>query len=237
MFLKSRQLKKLINHLPSQANDNGLTLIEGLVAIIIISITTAVMTPMVILAVGTRVQSQRAEQAFQLAQAEVDRIKVIVERGGDYTLNIADADSAVTSQSTFDADVPAPNRIENADYADDLTAARGIDVDNEDGDNDSTTGPDYAVQIFKTEGIERSGRPVAFDLGIRVYRADVVDGDPLEVEQARLAVTNGEGQSGSRPLANIYTSIIRSDDEQSLCDYHNFLNSVEGTTISAPSDC
>ncbi|MFG6096595.1 hypothetical protein SPB21_15145 [Leptothoe sp. ISB3NOV94-8A] len=235
MFLKSRQLKKLIKvkaQLPSQVNDSGLTLIEGLVAIVIIAITTAVMTPMVILAVGTRVQSQRAEQAFQIAQAEVDRIKVIVERGGDYTLNIALAPTGVNSVADFDVvPVPAPITINNNNYARNLRAARGISTD------DDATDDEYAVQIFRTEGITRGTKPVAFDLGVRVYRADVVDGGPLGVEQARLAVTSGEGQSGSRPLANIYTSITESDSEQSLCDYHDFINSVTGSTTPKPPDC
>ena len=232
MFLKRRQLKSLVNarsQSPSQANESGLTLIEGVVAIVIIGITTAVMTPMVVLSVGTRVQSQRAEQAFQLAQAEVDRIKVIVERGGNYTLNIAKTDPVVVSQADFNdaALVPPPTAIDNTTYSTTITTARGISTDDD-------PAPEYAVQIFRTEGIERaSDRPVAFDLGVRVYRADVVNGDPLEVEQARLSVTSGEGQSGSRPLANIYTSVIQSDSEQSLCDYYEFIDD----TASTPSEC
>lgn len=235
MVLKNRQLRKLIGaRLKSLAQDNnsGLTLIEGLVAIVIIATTTAVMTPMVILSVGTRIQSQRAEQAFQLAQAEVDRIKVIVERGGNYTLNIAQTNPAVISQADFDdaALVPPPNVIDNTAYSTNITAARGISTDDD-------AAPEYAVQIFRTEGITRGGKPVAFDLGVRVYRADVFDGDPLGVEQAQLAITSGEGQSGSRPLANIYTSVVQSDSEQSLCDYYDFINSVEGTTVPTPSEC
>ncbi|WP_235071186.1 type II secretion system GspH family protein [Leptolyngbya sp. Heron Island J] len=213
-----------------QSYESGLTLLEGVVAIAVIGISVAVMTPMVVLAVGTRIQSQRAEQAFQIAQAEVDRIKLIVERGGDYTLNIAPTPAAVLSQEDFDDfPVPAPDSIAD-DYPTDVTSARGIDVDN-DGDDD------YAVQIFKTEGITVDTRPVAFDLGVRVYRADVVNGDPLEVEQARLTITSGEGQSANRPLANIYTSIVKSDTEQSLCDYYDFINDIRGTTVPAPSDC
>ena len=232
MFLKNRRLRKLIgvrSKFSFRANDSGLTLLEGLVAIVIIATTSAVMTPMVVLSVGTRVQSQRAEQAFQLAQAEVDRIKVIVERGGNYTLNIAKTAPAVVSQADFDdkALVPPPTTIDNAAYATIITAARGISTDDD-------PAPEYAVQIFRTEGIERSpNRPVAFDLGVRVYRADVVNGGPLEVEQARLAITSGEGQSGSRPLATIYTSIVQSDGEQSLCDYYEFIDDAALT----PSEC
>ncbi|NEZ56430.1 hypothetical protein DXZ20_12250 [Leptolyngbyaceae cyanobacterium CCMR0081] len=239
MFMKSRQLKKMARTMsqPStQTNDSGLTLIEGLVAIVIIAITTTVMTPMVILAVGARVQSQRTEQAFQIAQAEVDRIKVIVERGGAYTLNIAPTPAAVVSTADFETQVPGSDPPEYImpppatiadDYSTTSDSARGIDFDNDGND-------DYAVQIFRTAGVERSGRPVAFDLGVRVYRANALaPGANLGVEQARLSVSNSEGQAGSRPLANIYTSIIRSDGEESLCDYYEFIDN----TASVPADC
>ncbi len=235
MFLKNRQLKRRISassQSSAQTNDNGLTLIEGLVAIVIIAIATAVMTPMVILAVGTRVQSQRAEQAFQIAQSEVDRIKLIVEQGGNYTLNIATTPTGVNSVADFDTvPVPAPNAINDNTYSTTANAARAIDVDN-DGN------VDYAVQVFRTEGITSGTRPVAFDLGVRVYRADIIGNlDPTDVEQARLTMTSGEGQSGNAPLSTIYTSVIRSDDEESLCDYYQFINSVQGTTVSTPSEC
>lgn len=216
--------------LSGQTNDGGMTLIEGLVAIAIIGITISVMSPLVILSVGTRVQSQRAEQAFQLAQAEVDRIKLIVDRGGDYTLNIASTANTVVGTADFGA-VPAPQNIHSTHYTTNLLSTKGIDVDN-DGDND------FALQIFKTEGIANGTRPVAFDLGVRVYRADVVGvGKTLGVDEAALNMTSGEGQSGTAPLATLYTSVIKGDATNSLCDYHNFVNSVNGTTVAKPSDC
>lgn len=222
--------KKLEPLLLGQATDSGVTLLEGLVAIAVIGITVSVMSPLIILSVGTRVQSQRAEQAFQLAQAEVDRIKLIVDRGGDYTLNIASTASTVVSTADFNA-VPAPQNIHSTQYVTNLLSTKGIDVDN-DGDND------FAIQLFKTEGIENETRPVAFDLGVRVYRADVVEsGKTLGVEQAALNMTSGEGRSGTDPLATLYTSVIKGDTSNSLCDYHNFVNSVNGTSIAQPSDC
>lgn len=221
-------------NLSLRMRNDGLTLIESLVAIAVIGISVAVMSPIVILSVATRVQSQRAEQAFQIAQAEIDRIKLIVERGGNYTLNIAPTPNTVVSIADFNTGprgpVPAPQTIA-ANYSTTSDSARGIDIDN-DGNLD------YAVQIFKTAGITVGAKPVAFDMGVRVYRADVINpANTLEIEQASLSLTNGEGQSGTRPLATIYTSIIKSDTERSLCDYHDFLNSVNGTTASTPSEC
>ena len=63
----------------------GLTLIECLVAIVIISITVVAITPPIFVATASRIQSRRAEQANAIAQAEIDRIRTIVERGSSYT--------------------------------------------------------------------------------------------------------------------------------------------------------
>ncbi|MGD1953502.1 MAG: hypothetical protein ACFB14_28235 [Leptolyngbyaceae cyanobacterium] len=237
MFSKIRQSGlsqiKRSRVFPTFGSDAGLTLIEGLVAVAVIGISIAVMSPMVVLAVATRVQNQRAEQAFQIAQAEVDRIKLIVERGGNYDLNIALTPAAVKSTPDFNAapgPVPAPTDIA-ADYSVTSASARGIDVDNN-GDND------FAVQIFRTEGSTIGTRPIAFDLGVRVYRADVVrPGNALEVDQASLRMTSGQGQSNTNPIAVLYTSVIKSDTERSLCDYYNFINDANGTTVPTPSEC
>ena len=216
-----------------QPTDAGLTLIEGLVAVVVIGISVAVMSPLVILSVATRVQSQRAEQAFQIAQAEVDRIRLIVDRDDSSAINIAQTPKTVLNAADFNTPggVTAPTKIA-ADYTTVFSSARGIDVDNDGGD-------DYAVQIFRTAGSTVGTKPVAFDLGVRVYRADVVGvaGKTLGVEQASLNMTSGEGQSGTRPLATLYTSIIKSDTERSLCDYYNFINSASGTSVSSPSEC
>ena len=216
-------------------SEAGLTLIECLVAISVIATSVAVITPAVVLAVATRVQTQRAEQAFQVAQAEVDRIKLIVERGGNYTLNIANAPLANKIDDFNNATlVPSPTTINANTYATTLTATKPIDLDDDGND-------DFAVQIFRTEGNSTGADPSAFDLGVRVYRADVVQekgpsGD-LEISQASINLTSGEGQSGSRPLAVIYTTIVKGDNERSLCDYHDFINNAQGTTVASPSQC
>ena len=56
-----------------QANaESGLTLIECIVAIVIISVVGVAITPPLFLATAARVQTNRAEQAVQIAQGEVD---------------------------------------------------------------------------------------------------------------------------------------------------------------------
>ncbi|MEM8808541.1 MAG: prepilin-type N-terminal cleavage/methylation domain-containing protein [Cyanobacteria bacterium P01_G01_bin.38] len=224
----------------AQPSEAGLTLIECLVAIAVIAASVAVITPAVVLAVATRVQNQRAEQAFQVAQSEVDRVKLIVERGGAYTLNIASDTAATTVDEFSEAPgtppvpvVPPPDDINDNTYSTTHTAAKPVDLDDDGND-------DFAVQIFRTVGDSAGTQPSAFDLGVRVYRADVVENklaSELAIEQAGINFTSGEGQSGSRPLAVIYTTVVKGDRERSLCDYHDFIDSAQGTTTSTPSQC
>ncbi|MGD1855763.1 MAG: prepilin-type N-terminal cleavage/methylation domain-containing protein [Leptolyngbyaceae cyanobacterium] len=216
----------------NNSSDHGLTLIECLVAIAVVGVSLAVTAPLILLSVATRTQSQRADQALQIAQAEVDRIRFNVINNDTYTVSAARV--AVNSVGDFQNVLP-PEAIDDATYSTtvDASTAKGIDVD---GDNV----PDYAAQIFRTAGSTVGTTPVAFDLGVRVYDANAVNTRTraeLEVEQAQLGLTGGEGQRDKRPLSIIYTSVIKSDTSRSLCDYHNFINSVNGTAVSSPSQC
>lgn len=60
------------------AVQDGLTLIECLVAMIIITIVVAIITPPIFLAVGTRVNNRRTEQALQVAQGEIERVRLLM---------------------------------------------------------------------------------------------------------------------------------------------------------------
>lgn len=222
---------KISEGCPADRN-SGLTLIECLVAIVVIGISMAVTAPLIVLSVATRNQSQRADQALQIAQAEIDRIKFVVANNDTYIVPASLV--GVNSAADFENVLP-PDIIDNPTYstAADATAAKGIDVD-----GDATD--DYAVQIFRTAGSTVGTTPLAFDLAVRVYDANAVNTktpDELSVEQANLGLTSGEGQRGTRPLSVIYTSVIKSDNEDSLCDFHNFIDSVNGTTTSSPSQC
>jgi len=217
------------------SNNKGLTLIESLVAIVVITATLATVTPVVVLAVATRVQNQRAEQAFQVAQAEIDNIKSVLERGGD-TLNLPVTAATVLDASEFEAEVPAPDTLDalglaNPLYSSTYDNAKAVDVD-----GDGTA--DFGVQLFRTVGSTSGTTPISFDLGVRVYRADAITNNStsLETTQAALRIARGEGQTGTRPIAVVYTSLARSDNNNSLCDYY-YTQSAAGLTASTPAKC
>lgn len=61
----------------SASGEEGITLIECLIAIAVVGITSAIILPPLFVAAGTRVQNHRAEQAMQLAQEEINRLQTM----------------------------------------------------------------------------------------------------------------------------------------------------------------
>ena len=232
-------------------NDDGLTLIECLVAIAVIAVTSASIAPVLVLSVATRVQNQKAEQALQLAKGEVDRVRLLIERNPTYTsstLRLAESASAPLPTPTSTAStitgtaittVSAPTSLAAGStwtasgYVPNALQAREIDTN---GDN--TT--DFVIQSFRGEAAigETPDMPIAFDIGVRVYDYNAITDNSgaiisgLLTDSASLGFTSGEGQRGRKPLAVLYTQIINSDDGKSLCDYMDYLQASVPVSMS-----
>lgn len=242
--MASRILRALILRQP---RDQGLTLIESLVAIIVIAITVVSVTPTIFLAVATRVQTRRTEQAVQLAQAEIDRVRVMVERGRyamtdlppDAGTNISAAAAPTTAMAgTVRSFVPACNN-DTGTPATAVTQYLRIDTDPV---RNPTTGvwdctPDFIVQTFRSTGFDSNGAtpttaspPVGFVMGVRVYSVvaeqTLAGGGSLLTGQAALRNTTGLGNQRVRPLAVLYSVVVRNDLNQSLDNYRRLCNAA-----------
>lgn len=239
--------------LSTKGNHNsGLTLIECLVAISVIAATSATIAPVLVLSVATRVQNQKSEQALQLAQGEIDRVRLLVEVNPTYTsdqLNLAESSSAplpstpsTTSSGTAITAVGFPTSL-----ADESTwNASGYvhsDVEGKEIDVNNDNVPDFVLQSFRGGAVmfpvtPTVNMPVAFDMGVRVYdyaavtdsSGNIVSG--LSTDPASLGFTSGEGQRGQKPIAALYTQIINSDNPQSLCEYMAYLRTPVPATMS-----
>lgn len=203
---------------------SGLTLIECLVAIALMGVTAAIIAPVMIFSVATRVQSQRAEQALQVAQGEVEKIRLMVSRGGDYSSDLSTY--PITTASSI-VDTSAPTSV--ADSLDSTTANVAMNI-NIDDDLES----EFAVQVFRSAGVQPPGStvPIAFEIGVRVYENRAVQNNSgnLTTDAASLSFTSGEGNRSSRPLAVIYTDVFQGDRGDALCEYRKYLDSTASTT-------
>jgi prepilin-type N-terminal cleavage/methylation domain-containing protein len=219
LLLKAMQLEDatLKKH-----NSKGLTLIECLVAIVVISATAAVMAPVMVFSMATRLQSQKAEQALQLAQAEVETVRLLVERGGDYSTRLFAYPSTTTALTVLGA--PAATAVSLSPTSPTTAKLINIDADPE---------YEFAIQAFRSPGtyITGSPEPIAFEMGVRVYdyatmqRAQAA-GTTLRTDQASLAFTSGDGQRGSRPLAVLYTNFLKGDGNGALCQYRRYVSTT-----------
>ncbi len=208
---------------PMRSSTSGLTLIECLVAIVVIGISVAAVTPALVLTVATRIQSQRAEQALTLAQTEIDQVRLVVERGQTgYVV------STPISTTVFPDIRNVPPPVNFVAIAATIDQAELVDL-NGDGDND------FAIQTFRNPGYTPSGEtdPIAFDMGVRVYS---IQAEPnlgsLESTQASIGLTSGEGDRRRQPLVVLYTTIVRGEADSSLCGYVKLLDDTASTSLS-----
>lgn len=227
----SRQKQKLVKYFARAANDSGLTLLECLVAIAVIGITTAVMAPVMVFSMATRVQSQKAEQALQIAQGEVEKVRLLIERGGNYSVPLASY--PITSTASV-AGTLAPTSAAAAFSSTTTNVAKLVNID-------SDAANEFAVQVFRSTGSTptTSPVPIAFELGVRVYdiRAFQATNPSLVTSTAALSFTSGEGQRGTRPLAVIYTNFLKGDKDSSLCNYWRYVRSTPAISTTGIADC
>lgn len=221
-------LKPVLSPKPPTAHpEQGLTLIECLVAIVMVALVAGSIAPVMVISVASRVNNQKAEQALGLAQAEIDRTRNLVQRGvepGGATITLASLPAVATGIA--EGDIETTPGIT-------ASAARPVDID-EDGT------PDFLVHTFRTAGFPTSATiPSAFSMGVRVYDIRALEtSGTLLTEPASLALTGGEGDRRTSPLAALYTTIAVGDDPDSLCNMIDFLNSQEGgTPMALPPSC
>jgi prepilin-type N-terminal cleavage/methylation domain-containing protein len=231
---------------------SGFTLIESLVAIIIIAITIVSVTPPILWATGTRVQNRRAEQATQLAQSEIDRIRTGIERGD---FGVADLPAEVGTTYSPD-NAAAPTAIDQTRKRSIVPScnpttsgpppAAATNVMPVDTDPDATCKPEFYVQVFRGKGITLAGSgstavPDGVIIGVRVYSNSIATNPNaaaptlragLSNQPGKLRATNGLGTQQSRPLAVQYSVVIKSNTSNGL-DLYRKLCSEVGTVACA----
>ncbi len=209
----------------------GLTLLECIIAILVVGIVGATIAPAMVVSVATRIQSQKAEQALQVAQGEVDQVRLLVERGATVVGDLPPEVTGVTYETIGNAGAPktltgGPTTVPTA-----YTQARPVDIDG-DGTND------FAVQMFRSPLVNNaSGEPImAFGMGVRVYDIQAfTSGNTLSKDEAFLGFTSDSAERETGPLAVLYTTVTASADGQSFCDFIKV--SDPSGAVKAPQGC
>ena len=210
--------------------EQGMTLMECLMGIVVIAIVIAAITPPLLIAMATRVQNYRAQQGMKLAVGELDRVRVEVESGGSKSGWESKLPPKASGYDINQVGPPAPPGA-NPPSCPATSAPAGASptqiwcVTDINGDNNW----DLGVQAFRTPTPATSGNPnslpIAFVMGVRVYtRAALESGKPLQTTPVSLGLTSGF--SVSNPLVSISAPIVRSNLNISAEAYCNLYKNI-----------
>ncbi len=186
----------------SQPRDGGYTIIESLVAMIVVSVLMIAIAPVMAFSVATRVQARRMELATQAARSYIDALRVGA---------IKPKDDDPTSLEGF----PVPD--DNAAAPIDSTKLYCVNLDEKDNCQDGSK-KDFYVQGVRPAGAKPT--ETGYSLTVRVYRADGFPGKMTTLQQS---VANSALGNPQAPLVVMETEIPPTTQGgtsayQSLCD-------------------
>jgi prepilin-type N-terminal cleavage/methylation domain-containing protein len=194
-------LRKIFVSSP-KSKQGGFTIVESLMAIVVVSILLAAIAPVIALSVANRVQAKRIESASQAARSYIDGVRI-----GTISSPLAPA----TKTELKDYGPPASSRSFNCptnSYCTDSGAVSTtatklycIDFDG-DGNCKHTSNKDMVIQAFRDTDSSLTG----YALGIRVYRADAFNGATLNKGAQQNSFTGGIGRKDI-PLVEMTTEI------------------------------
>lgn len=218
-------LKKLRS---SSSNQSGFTIIESLVAIIVIGILMTAIAPTIVLSVATRVQARRVELATDAAQSYIDGVRTGTIEPPKLP-NKSDDELKKYDFSKYDA----PKQGTLACKANEYCSKPDTNLYCVDGDADGSctinNSKDMIVQSFRYSSSSTEAED-GYSLGVRVYRADAFDRKKVKQLKAlkdkdknknvekQLTFTGGTGlRSVQTPLMEVTTEISNGTQFSDFC--------------------
>ncbi|MES1022609.1 hormogonium polysaccharide secretion pseudopilin HpsB [Gloeocapsa sp. BRSZ] len=219
-------------------SQDGFTIVDALVAIVVVGILMSAIAPVMVLSVGNRVQARRVELATQAAKTYLDGLRNGTIPPPNHTVLINEVDTSATRQFnaqrvTFtNAAVPPASGLTNCtpttpDYPycqnSPNLSLYCIDFDTEAGCRSNSV-RDLVVQAFRSVTPTSTDATKGYLLGVRVYRADAFsDSLPLvksdiDTRRTQATFTGGLGDRKA-PLLEITTEMSTTETRlQDLCD-------------------
>lgn len=201
-----------------QSSQSGFTIVESLMAIVVVAILMTAITPVIVLSVASRVQSRRVEQAAQAARAYVDGLRTGAIEAPIIKVTKND------SQYLF-KNVAVPTNLKDLYCVDlDDLDKDGLSLGDQNGGCTDGSAKDLAIQAFRSVTATSEDPNDGYRLGLRIYRAYAFkDGSPMQKNAPKQATfTAGVGASKA-PLVEMTTEIVTSET-----DYGNFCSRLSG---------
>lgn len=209
-------------------SSDGLSLLEALVAIILVTVVVSIITPPIFLAVGTRVNNRRTEQALQLAQGEIERVRLVMlssQNEAEIAPQLPAVVAAVTDPDDI-ATVGAPTTVCTTPSpcgATELALAEPQLTADEQR---------FYIQTFRDAGavIDQGTLTTdddvtfAFRMGVRIYSAEAADNLGSLVTDTKTLFTSGTGSRRNAPLAVMYTELNRGSTAGGLVNLKDYVD-------------
>ncbi|MEH2077235.1 MAG: hormogonium polysaccharide secretion pseudopilin HpsB [Nostoc sp.] len=239
-------IKRKQQQVSQPSGEAGFTIIESLVAILIVAILLAAIAPTIVIATATRVQSKRVEQATQAARSFIDGVKSGAVTTPATTITLTQSAVATPRSlgdnllTTTNMPVPATSTSLTSLYCVTKDTNNNITIANP--DCTSNTNKIFYIQAVKivvtgsnptdtTTGLPKDG----YRLGIRVYRSDIdinktvyASDSTNRKTQSTFTGTLGNSQS---PLVEMTTEIgSRNTSFNALCQRLAITSSTTSNT-------
>jgi len=209
-----------------KSQEAGYTIIESLVAMIVVSVLMIAIAPVMAFSVATRVQAKRIEMATQAAKTYIEALR---------------SEALKPGTTGFPAQSTTANKLEDTPAPTDITALYCIDIDKKDVTQtkcELDSNQDFVVQGYYFNNLPATTNPAktGYSLIVRVYRANSFASSvvrPLKTQkdlQVQQGITSAGLGNLRAPLVEMRTEIGASDRQgayNSLCTRIN-INGATG---------
>jgi len=250
MMFKTHRLLYLCRQSPGSNGRSGFTLIESLVAIVILSIMLVGIAPIIVLSTATRVQARRVELATQAARAYIDGVRSGAIAPPNSVIELDETTG--TNNDVFDSkrDLFAGKAAPGADSltactttttgypycpnpaSDSTTNVSLYCVDRDGGGCSNGSASDLIVQAYRSvtdaSGDDDEERAMGYLLGVRVYRANAFQGTGT-LKKNTVQKSYGATLDRQAPLIEM-TAEITGDNTS----FDDFCGRVGGCTKDSP---
>ncbi|MEG5001084.1 hormogonium polysaccharide secretion pseudopilin HpsB [Microcoleus sp. B4-D4] len=204
-----------------KSQEAGYTIIESLVAMIVVSVLMIAIAPVMAFSVATRVQAKRIEMATQAAKTYIEALRSeALKQGGPIP--------------GFPAPSTTDNKLEDTLAPTDINALYCIDKDS-DQKCTADSNQDLVVQGYYYNSSATDPIKTGYNLIVRVYRANsFASGVGTLTTQKKLQAQQGTTTAGlgnlRAPLVEMRTEIGASDRQGAYNNFCDRLDRTQGCT-------
>jgi len=201
-----------------KSQEAGYTIIESLVAMIVVSVLMIAIAPVMAFSVATRVQAKRIEMATQAAKTYIEALR---------------SEALKPGTNGFPAQYTTDNKLENTPAPNDINALYCIDKDDKPTCT-ADSNQDFVVQGYYFNNLPATTNPAktGYSLIVRVYRANSFASGvgALKTQndlQAQQGITSAGLGNLRAPLVEMRTEIGASDRQGA---YNSLCTRINGAT-------